>query len=88
MSDASDDPNPLKAIGQRLKAARQSVGLSQMEVCAVLGVGTSAWNHWKMVRCSPCMMTLARITKTYSISADWILCGELSGFQFTREQGR
>ncbi len=86
MSDAPDVFNPLMAIGQRLKAARQSVGLSQREVCVALGVGTSAWNHWEMGRRSPDLITLIRFSKTYGISTDWILCGKLSGFQFTREQ--
>ncbi|MBF0143561.1 MAG: helix-turn-helix transcriptional regulator [Magnetococcales bacterium] len=86
MSDDINDPNPLKAIGQRLKAARQSVGLSQRDVCAALGVGTSAWNHWEMGRRSPDLMTLIRFSKTYGISTDWILSGEPPDAQYTPEQ--
>ncbi|MBF0155172.1 MAG: helix-turn-helix transcriptional regulator [Magnetococcales bacterium] len=86
MSDDLNGPNFLKAIGQRLKTARQSAGLSQRDVCAALGVGTSAWNHWEMGRRSPDLLTLIRFTQTYGLSAEWILRGELSGFQFTREQ--
>ncbi|MBF0626503.1 MAG: helix-turn-helix transcriptional regulator [Magnetococcales bacterium] len=86
MSDDLNDPNFLKIIGQRLKAARQSLGLSQRQTCAALGVGTSAWNHWETGRRSIDLMALIRFSKTYGISTDWILRGELSGFQFTREQ--
>ena len=86
MSDDLNDPPPLKAIGQCLKAARQSLGLSQRQACAAMGVGTSAWNHWETGRRSIDLMALIRFSKTYGISTDWILRGELSGFQFPQEQ--
>ncbi|MBF0423249.1 MAG: helix-turn-helix transcriptional regulator [Magnetococcales bacterium] len=86
MSDDLNDPSFLKTIGQRLKAARQSVGLSQRDVCAALGVGTSAWNHWETGRRSPDLMTLIRFSKTYSISTDWILGGEPPDAHYTSEQ--
>ena len=68
-----NDHSVVKSIGLRLKAARQSVGLSQREACAVMGVGTSAWNHWEKGRRSPDLLTLIRFTGTYGLSIEWIL---------------
>ncbi|MBF0341947.1 MAG: helix-turn-helix transcriptional regulator [Magnetococcales bacterium] len=70
-------PEQLKAIGQRLKSAREALGLTQKQVCALLDVRPATWNHWETGRRLPDPMVMAELSDSHQLSLDWVYSGRL-----------
>ena len=79
-------PEQLKAIGQRLKLAREALGISQREICELLDVRPTTWNHWETGRRMPDPVVMAEMAIFHRVSLDWIYSGQQLGSQFTTEQ--
>ena len=79
-------PEQLKAIGERLKVARKAIGISQKQICDILGVRTATWNHWETGRRLPDPMIITDMANIYRVSLDWIYNGKSSGELFSDEQ--
>lgn len=66
-------------VGKRLKRARQARKLSREQVSTRLGISVSAVQHHESGRNDPTMDNLAKYSKTYRISTDWIILGKGKG---------
>ncbi|WP_227657653.1 helix-turn-helix domain-containing protein [Candidatus Magnetaquicoccus inordinatus] len=75
----------MKVIGHRLKMARQALGMSQRDVCALLNVHTATWNHWETGRRMPDPMVIVEFANSCKVSLDWVYNGQQVGIQFTTE---
>jgi transcriptional regulator with XRE-family HTH domain len=69
-------PDELIEIGNRLRQARESLGLSQVEICEALGVKKVAWNNWENARRIPDPLAMRDLYLQYGISLDQIYVGD------------
>lgn len=60
-------------LGENLKKARQSVGITQKELAERLEVYQKDISRWENNELTPNVLTLAKICKALSASADEIL---------------
>ena len=74
-------PDKVELVGQRLTAARQALGLSQVELCDEFNVGTTTWNNWERGKL-PDVLVMAKLSASRNITLDWIYNGDLSAIQF------
>jgi len=63
-------------IGERLKKARQSLGLSQIELADVLGVQSNFISNIERGAKKPPKNLIELLSSRYKINANWILTGE------------
>jgi len=56
----------------RLKIARESIGATQKEVASILKIATSTYTNYEAGRSEPNMETIARLSKMYEVSVDWL----------------
>ena len=76
------DPDNLKAIGGRLRAARLALGLTQKDLYEPLGVKAATWNHWESGKRLPDPLVMARLKDLHGITMDWIYAGDASALPF------
>lgn len=60
-------------IGDRIKARRMDLGLTQTELAKKLGVTRAAENAWEMGLSSPSVPYLAELSKVFGVSVDYLL---------------
>lgn len=65
-------------MGRRLQQARQALGLSQDELAAVLGIGTTTLSAWETGRNRIDIVKLARAAARFGFTLDWIALGSLA----------
>lgn len=66
-----------KAIGARLKQARESAGLTQKKACEALKIPkTQTLSAYERGENSPPIEALKGLSKLYQVSIDWIVFGE------------
>jgi transcriptional regulator with XRE-family HTH domain len=70
------DQNTVKAIGVRLRKARNVLGLSQKELYDSLKVGASTWHNWETGKRLPDPIVMVELRRAYGVSVDWIYAGE------------
>lgn len=58
----------------RIKALRTSLGLNQVEFAAQLSVTKQSVSNWENGNILPSIDMLIKICKTFSVSADYLLC--------------
>ncbi len=64
-------------IGERLKRARENVGLKQNEVCELLEIPKAqTLSAYERDVNNPPLETLSKLARLYHVSIDWIVCGE------------
>jgi len=79
-----DMPNPtrnadwLEAVGGRLAATREALGLRQEELALQVGVSRSALANWETGRSLPDVAAIARFAERHRITLDWIYRGDPS----------
>lgn len=56
----------------RLKAARESSGVTQKEVAKILKISQPTYANYEAGRNEPNMETIAMIAKMFDISVDWL----------------
>ena len=66
----------MNSLGSRLKAARQSVNLTQAEVAERLYVSSQAVSLWEKDENYPDISKLPELSRLYKVSIDWIVSGE------------
>jgi SOS-response transcriptional repressor LexA len=64
------------SIGERLKKARQSLGLSQIEIAEVLGFQSNFLSNIERGAKKPPKKLIELFSSRYKINANWILTGE------------
>jgi transcriptional regulator with XRE-family HTH domain len=73
------DPLTLPMIAHRLRATREAVGMSQIELCRRADIKPNAYNQWEKGHGRPSLEHAFRLVHTLSITLDWIYLGDLSG---------
>ena len=61
------------SIGQRLKMARKSVGLTHEQVCQVFKCKRTTVSNWENDKNLPETAKLAQLAEMYRVSIDWLL---------------
>ena len=60
-------------FGDQIKELRQAAGLSQVQLAAKLNVSKQSVSNWENNNIMPSIDMLIRISKTFSVSADYLL---------------
>lgn len=69
----------MNTVGERLKAKRKSLNLSQEQVSEQIGIKKSSLSRIENGETDPSMSTLIGLSQFFNVSADWILFGTDSG---------
>lgn len=76
MSSDSNDAAAVKALGRRIRVARELAGLKQAELARRCGViPTTAW-RWEDGRTEPDVPTLRRIARATGAGLGWLVSGD------------
>lgn len=76
------DNEDLVIIGNRLKAARMALDLSQKDLYDTLGVKAAAWSHWESGKRMPDPVVMFELYKLHGITLEWIYGGDPRGLPF------
>lgn len=60
-------------IGERLSYLRQEAGLSQRDLCEIIGIAVTTYSGYEQGKHEPSAETICRLSELYHISADFIL---------------
>lgn len=71
----SATPANMQTVGERIRIARQQLGLSQPAFARPLGVTTQSVNQWEKNRKTPSVDTLRKIRAVYGIPSEYLLYG-------------
>jgi transcriptional regulator with XRE-family HTH domain len=67
---------PFAAIGYRLEATREALGLSRVELCTAIDCQQTRWSQYETgVRCITLEIAL-RIAEQFDVPLDWIYRGK------------
>lgn len=69
-----------KGIGERIRAKRNELGLTQRDVAEYLGRSASAVTQWESGATYPNGQNLVKLSEILKVDAEWILSGEHSVF--------
>lgn len=67
---------PLSTMGERIKAARKQMGLSQQSIAQELGVSISAVSLWEKDKANITSDKLASLAKVLDCSLEWLIQGK------------
>lgn len=73
------DSEAQKAMGMRLRAIREALGLTQEDMAAHMGVVITALSAWESGRNRIDIVKLARSAARWGFTTDWVARGDLSG---------
>lgn len=76
-------PDDLKLLGDRLRAARLALGLTQKKLYEPLGVKAATWNHWESGKRLPDPLVMVKLKELHGITLDWIYAGDASALPFS-----
>lgn len=71
--------NSLDDIAERLRLAREALGISQAEMGRRAGVTYQAWNNWERGAKRISVDQAGRLRRATGISLDWIYWGDMRG---------
>ncbi len=74
------------ALGERIKACRQSAGMSQEKVAELVGVSRQAVTKWEVNRSAPNTENLFKLAEIFGITVDMLLASEDENKQSPAEQ--
>lgn len=77
---ARQDGGSPEAMGLRLGAVRLAAGQTQSEFAKAIGLQKAVIGNWETAKSTPRPNTIAEICKTFRVSADFVLLGDLSRF--------
>lgn len=69
------------SIGERIRDARRTAGLSQVDLAVKVGVSQPAVANWESGVHDPRRLMLARIADALGVSADWLASGARSAVE-------
>ena len=67
---------PRKAVGERLRQAREALGMSQADVCRRAGVTANAYNQWEKGRRLINLFDAMKLADALNFTLDWLYRGE------------
>lgn len=62
-----------KVMGERLRAQRKMLGLTQQEVAEQLNIDRSTYSYYELGRTAPSIETLYELTLLFGVSADELI---------------
>ena len=68
-----------REVGARLRLVRLALGLLAGRLAAELNVAAPRWSQWEHGRHLADLKTMARLTRRYHVSLDYIYLGDESG---------
>lgn len=71
-----------QAIGERLKATREALGLRPMDICRATGIKPSAYSQYEAGQNRPNVEDMIRYAETFHVTLDWIYRGDPSGLPY------
>ena len=74
------------ALGERIKACRQSAGMSQEKVAELVGVSRQAVTKWEVNQSAPNTENLFKLAEIFGITVDMLLASEDENKQSPAEQ--
>lgn len=69
-------PVDLKAMGARLREAREAKGMTQAELARAIGVETPSYWRYESGGQQPGGESLAALCRTLGVTAEWVMFGE------------
>lgn len=75
------DSEAQKAMGVRLQAAREALGLTQDDMAGHMGVGVSTLSAWEIGRNQIDIVKLAKSATRWGFTTDWVARGDMSGLR-------
>ena len=63
----------LFSLAEKIKALRESAGLTQAEVARMLGISRSGVNAWEMGLSVPSTQYIVELAKKFDVSTDYLL---------------
>ncbi|CAA7621116.1 helix-turn-helix domain-containing protein [Magnetospirillum sp. UT-4] len=79
MPQDMDKPDAMRVIGQRLRATREALGLTQEQLALSIGVTRTAYTNWERGDRMPDPLAVVRLADRYGVTLDWIYRGQLGG---------
>ncbi|BCV25180.1 MAG TPA: helix-turn-helix domain-containing protein [Firmicutes bacterium] len=76
----------METIGQRLRALRLRLGLSQYQVATATGITRGNICNYELDKFAPTAETLIRLAAFFGVSIDWLLTGNVSCSLATQEK--
>lgn len=64
-----------EAIGRRLKATRDALGLKAVEFCRQAGIPQNTYSQYENGKGRPSLDFALKICKTFNVTLDWIYLG-------------
>jgi transcriptional regulator with XRE-family HTH domain len=64
-----------EAVGRRLVAAREALGLKAKQLCAELNVAENTWNQWEKGKRMADLLAMARLWDRHGIDLNFIFMG-------------
>lgn len=68
--------NPIKSLGDRIRAARQIVGLSMEDLARTLDVTKTSISEWELNKKMPRIEHMPELRKLLRVSLDHLICGD------------
>lgn len=75
------DSEAQKAMGARLQAVREALGLTQEDMAKNMGVVVTTLSAWESGRNQIDIVKLARSATRWGFTTDWVARGDLSGMR-------
>jgi transcriptional regulator with XRE-family HTH domain len=75
------DSEAQKAMGSRLQAVREAIGLTQDDMAKNMGVVVTTLSAWESGRNQIDIVKLARSATRWGFTTDWVARGDLSGLR-------
>jgi len=72
---------PARSIGERIRKARKTRGLSQADLALRIGVSQPAIANWESGIHDPRRLTLAKLADALQTSLEWLAAGDRSAFE-------
>jgi len=79
MSRAKRQLDQLEEVGRRLKAARESLGLRTIDLCAEINVQPNTYSQWENGARLLDVFAATRMAERFGVTLDWFYRGDASG---------
>ena len=61
-----------EGFAQRLRYLRKEMGIGQIALAKVVGVGKSIISQWELGRCEPTLSSFIRLAEFFGVSLDYL----------------
>lgn len=63
-------------IGRRITKQRAAIGMSRLELCAIMGIVKQQLERWEHGKVEPSVTTVKRLAKALKCKAGWLAFGD------------